>query len=91
MRAVQRCMEKRGGWIDGFVGCSRDNTLATMLGAKQGSEDDLDEVFDSLDSDNSNSITRAEWHDFVSTKSKACFHGTHSWGACMRGMHAHRD
>ena len=49
-----------------------------MLGARHGSEDDLDVLFDSLDSDHSNSITRSEWQDFVSAKNKARIHRTHS-------------
>ena len=61
-----------------MCGLSRDGTLAMMLGAKQGSEDDIDELFDSLDSDKSNSITRSEWQDFVSAKMQARMHGTQS-------------
>ena len=66
-----------GGSID-VCGLSRDGTLAMMLGAKQGSEDDVDELFDSLDSDKSNSITRSEWQDFVSAKMQARMHRTQS-------------
>ena len=41
--------------------------------AEQGSDDDLDVLFDSLDPDRSNSVTRSEWHDFVAAQSKAQF------------------
>ena len=79
----------------------RHNTLATMLGAKQGSDDELDAVFDRLDSDKSNSITRTEWLDFVeprmkarmrapkrATRAHACMHAAWTPAACMRSCQA---
>ena len=53
----------------------RCSTLAAMLGARSSeSDDDLDAIFDSLDSDKSNSITRAEWQDFVVAQMQARMH-----------------
>ena len=70
------------------LGRFRDSTLVTMLGARHGSEDDLDALFDSLDSNHSNSITRSEWLDFVITKNKVHVHRTHtSAHACTSYPH----
>ena len=48
------------------------STLATMLGAKRGSEEDLDELFNTLDADHDNAIEKLEWKDFVTDRMKAC-------------------
>ena len=37
---------------------------------KKGARDELDELFDSVDTDKSNSITRGEWQGFVDTRKK---------------------
>ena len=42
-----------------------------MFVVKPGSDDELDAFFDLVDSDSSNSITFAEWQDFVSARKKA--------------------
>jgi len=46
------------------------STLATMLGAKRGSEEDLDELFNTLDADHDNAIEKLEWKDFVTDRMK---------------------
>ena len=42
-----------------------------VLGIREGTEAELDALFDLVDEDRSNSITRDEWHEFVGHRKKA--------------------
>lgn len=44
------------------------STLAAMLGAKMGKDEDLEKLFETLDADHDNAIERPEWLDFVTKR-----------------------
>ena len=49
----------------------RSEGLAMLLGVRETSDSELDKLFDRLDADKDNSITRGEWQEFVAVRIKA--------------------